>query len=294
MEKSTLKKLAIITISVLIGLFAMLGMLVFNNYFGSPFYRNEKLPDNYISYQIKIDEKANVAFGLNLNINAKSFASNENELDIFKEKIKSMMDESLTGQIQEFEENRQDDKYSYKIEKPEWMENDSISYQIIFPSIVAFDYYCDQVSFHKNDNFLMTILKFNFSSKIFEKVKDENFLNGIYDCAKGMSFEEKLKQNFQPNFFIEFSSKVRRANSNGDYFIASDGFYSHICKVRNENKKTSFNITLNFIYPGWWYLLGITIPLAIMALAIIVCIAIDYLIKKRGKKVESRGDRTLN
>lgn len=284
MDKTFIKRVAIIVCVVLIGLFAYLGLMFFGDCFGSPYYENIKKQSNFISTQIKINKDSQLVFDYQINIDLNSIVAHQSEIDGFKNRLSLVAEEKLDSERQQLSKKFEKEKIDKAIEfiEPHW-NGETLFYQIIFSNIDVFDKNCENVAVVKTDKTFLAFLKFEFVSNLFAGEDYKSVLNRIYDCAEGTSFQAKLIELYKPNFYFDFSSKVRRASSNADYFLADENFYHHVWELGESSLDRKISVSLRFIQFGWWYLIGLATPLAFMVFAVLYILIYDKFKNKKSR-----------
>lgn len=149
--------------------------------------------------------------------------------------------------------------------------NDVISFDIIFSSNASWNFYHSSTvqSVKKKNNFYL--LKKNSSSSNFPfSVQDKNGVmvgegyKQIYlSAARGLSFEEKLKQNYAPNYIYSYSTFSGKLKTNATYCIKDNlGQFNHIWIKNEENIKKNEKIIIYFyqINYGAWILIALILP----------------------------------
>ncbi len=287
MNKIIIKRGVIIVCVAFLLLFAVLGFMKFSNDYGSPIYQDEVKKNNFIVSQIMLDENDQIVFTRKIDINLNEYIAHENEFKIFKDNLIALLEKQQTELLKNLSEKFDEDKIEKDIEivLPIWENYNQISYQIKFASIDVFAVSCKDVKFDYNKNLFMSLMNFKFSPDIFEAKRSENFINEIKSCASETSFENEISQSYKPSFYFDFTSLVRRAGSNADYFIKNAEGFHHVWKLDN-NQKESLKVSLKFIQAAWWYLLGISVPLGIMIVGIIVFAISSKVKKNRDKKFD--------
>lgn len=182
-------------------------------------------------------------------------------------------------------------------------ENDTIGFEIYFTSIGAWNYYHgikddDNIVEDKGNLFYKKNESkgiFPFSSVV-KSSNGEKLAGNIYkeryiSSAKGLSFEDKIKDDYKVQFIYSYSSLNKRLRSDANINFYQNGLNHHLWVVDEDNLTGENYITLTtfMIYYGWWLLFAIVIPL-IFGGAIIIIIILNRKrkIKSTGKGVKKR------
>lgn len=248
--------------------------------------------DNYIAElrQSYVDGKFEK--GLEVGIDYNSLHLESEELSLFKTNLSSALKEILNYEknyITQIYNESEDKKYSPiedivfgEIEQGE----DYFYFGITFSSIEAYKYYYSDLISEINDGFLITSLKvkmvspFNIVVDELNTTKSNFYLKKIYSACKGLSIEDSIKTNYKPKFMFDFVSG--RSNYWSDcegLYVDNAGYYHYIWGTSKEFAE--MNLHLNYANKGWWYLLGLTIPLACMGVSIVIILLNDKNKKRK-------------
>ncbi len=89
--------------------------------------------------------------------------------------------------------------------------------------------------------------------------------------AEGLSFAQKLKEEYSPLFVYTYSTFNKKLHSNADQtFINANGHLSHSWQSQNLAEEKEISLCQYVINKGVWLIFAISLPLAGMAVAIIV------------------------
>ena len=166
---------------------------------------------------------------------------------------------------------------------------DSVGFTITFTSLSAWMFYhLENKQEEVGENTHLFYQKiYNNSSFPFAEVDSNgrtagDIYAGSYKSAlDGFSFEEEVKQSYNPDFVYNYVCTQSRINSNADYSFLADGKYYHVWKSNSDDlgDDKAIEIWVYEIYPSHWYL---AILLTSM-FGIILAIIIVKIVKKHKK-----------
>ena len=164
--------------------------------------------------------------------------------------------------------------------------SDSVGFKIVFTSAGAWNYYHQtkseenaQPNKTQNKNIFLNKIEsqgvFPFSAEFKNKENrivtvGERYKNLYLDSALNCSFDEKLKNIYQPTFIYDFNKRLR---SNCDYTFSDSRGHKHFVWLEENINSTSNNPVKLYYYSiqkGVWLVFAITIPLTAMFIAIII------------------------
>ncbi len=286
MEKSTIKKIVLLVFVVILGIFFMVGSKLLSDFQGPPEYHQKRWHTNYISTNININSFNNVVCGYEIDIDMRDYISHENEIETFKNRLSMVAKEKFDREVefisQNFDPAQIDEIISFS--SPVWKSTSNLRYEIVFANFDLFNRCFEKAKFDRANKIFIQYFNFEISKDFFDADYNSQILNKIYKCASGMSFENSFVKNFKPNFYFDFSSRVRRTSSNAGNFYFENNVYHHVWQLCEGKAQNDFKATLKYIQSGWWYLLGVALPLAIMLVSIIAVLITGGIIKLIKKK----------
>ena len=163
-------------------------------------------------------------------------------------------------------------------------ESDTIGFEIYFTSPQAWDYYhpskkeTQEPQNKKNIFYSKSESRglFPFSSTIKsadgEKLSGEIYKNRYLVAAKGLSFEDKLKEDYNVQFIYSYSTPSQRMRSDANIIFSQNRISHHIRVVDEQNLSNENSITVSscVIYYGWWLFFAILVPLVICGTSILI------------------------
>ncbi|MBQ8444667.1 MAG: hypothetical protein IJX25_04875 [Clostridia bacterium] len=170
-------------------------------------------------------------------------------------------------------------------------ENDFVYFEIIFSSTLAWQYYHNALTEGADINESMPFLMekksnttlFPFSSLDANGTPaGESYKNIYLSSSEGLSFEDKVKENYSPCYIYQYGTYSNKIKSDGNYKFLSDGINYHIW-VADEDELQGKSTTIYYykINKGGWLLLALIIPTAGLVIYLI-CIKIKIK-KEKGK-----------
>lgn len=157
---------------------------------------------------------------------------------------------------------------------------DYVGYNIEYSSVDVFKYYNNISTTYKKGFFL------DKSSQVLDNpFNDQNENSGTFiteadrykamyiNAAEDVGLDSYVKENYKPYYYNDYVTLSRRTKSNAHSVVQDkDNYYHHIWVSDGETltNDDEMLLTLNIIHSGWWYLLGISIPLVVMGVAIVV------------------------
>lgn len=257
-------------------------------------FGEEKNDNNYFGAIRKSHYDGRFEMGLEVGIDYDGLHLEENEVSTFKSRLQSVFNEFL-----EQEKSYINLKYSQSEDKKYSPDEDIVFgeiecgnnflyFGITFSSIDAYMYYYSDVSIEVNEGFLISNTIIDISNPFLEKqsdleLKKDYYLDKIYSLGKGLSIEQSIKNDYKPRMMFDFISRRDNYISNCEgVYIDSEGYY-HYAWGRGKDF-TNMTLKLNIANRGWWYLLGLTIPLAGMGIALVVIFVKKKMDNNKGKK----------
>lgn len=258
---------------------------------------NIEIQKNYIMIATRTSREGEVvqeiSYGINLPL-IKSLSKNKEEeisfISTLTTKLKKLRENYLFKFALKYLENPVDE---YKINKGVKLteavyssNTDSIGFKIIF-SKGAFSYYNkSQNESEKETKKNLYINKDESNSTFIFSEEDseygnvgERFKQDYLSSAKGLSFEEELKNKYNPDFIYGYVTPYSQIKSNCNYFTKYNDDFYHFWVVKNNfliNKNTIKIWVLQINY-GFWY---ITI-LASVLIPLFIGLIIHFIINKK-------------
>lgn len=176
-------------------------------------------------------------------------------------------------------------------------EFDTVGFNIAFTSLCAWQYYhpstqsLDSQADAKGGNLFInkqtSLGVFPFSSSVTMSEDESKLLIGeryyqkYLNAASGLSFKEKLKEEYKPTFIYNYSVYNSKLHSDAHFQYKDNGHYHHIWaiekdKLTEDNKICLYSYSVNY---GMWYLFAIILTLVIMLIILLV-----YKYKKKNEK----------
>ena len=168
---------------------------------------------------------------------------------------------------------------------------DMVAFEIIFSSSQAWEYYHNlgNASDNVENAEKVTLLSKKESRSLFPfAVKNSagnvvglDYKNLYLKAGEGLSFEQKLKETYYPQFIYCYSTYSRALKSNAKTVVAEEGMYSHVWAC-TEEKLTEENQTSIYYYQahkGMWILLAVTLPTC----GLVIYLVMMQVRKKRKK-----------
>lgn len=162
-------------------------------------------------------------------------------------------------------------------------DGDYIGFEISFTSLGAWQYYHpsnksqeNNQKNSKNDNIFykkqINMGNFPFSSSLSDGSNvGEKYKSCYISSAKGMSFENKIKDQYKPDFVYNYCTFYPKFHSNADVeFKGTNNQYYHIWLENDLKNCKNIELILVTIYKGWWIFFALLIPLGVMAITITV------------------------
>ena len=149
-------------------------------------------------------------------------------------------------------------------------QSDEVSFEMIFASNYAFQYYHNALSDEANQNPLPFLIKKQSSTSAFpfaslsangEMVANDH-KNLYLSASKGLSFENTLQESYSPSFVYNYCTFSNKIKSDADcVFVDNAGFYNHVWIVDFSSIENA-KITLYYyqINKGNWLMLALVVP----------------------------------
>lgn len=167
---------------------------------------------------------------------------------------------------------------------------DYVGFDIYFTSSGAWNYYnssdtIDNENSNKPTNndgnlfFKRTKNKGAFPFSAIVKTENETKLAGeIYkerflSSAKGLSFEQKLREEYNCQYIYNYATFYKKLKSDSQLqYYGNDKKYHHVWVVDEEKltEESSMTLSITQLNRGWWIFFALTIPLAIAMNCIII------------------------
>ncbi len=158
----------------------------------------------------------------------------------------------------------------------------TMGFKILFSGAGAWNYYHDitpSSSPQKGNIFINKLQsqgEFPFSASIQISENQtisvgERYKEKYIASAEGLSFSQKLKEEYSPIFVYTYSTFNQKLHSNADStFVNANGNLSHSWQCQNLADGREISLCQYVINKGVWLIFAISIPLAGMAVAITV------------------------
>jgi hypothetical protein len=171
-----------------------------------------------------------------------------------------------------------------------FQESDSIGFSIVFASLESFNYYHKSEAQRNLDGKAKRNIFFNKSSSLSNfvfsaKTSDDEMVGQKWEkdylqACKGLSFENALKEQYNPMFLYSYASPYRSLHSNSDLKTDVNGLYYHIWGVSNDD------LTEDIAVQFWQYQINYKMWYLSIFLIVLLFIAISlFVIKIKGKKI---------
>ncbi len=166
---------------------------------------------------------------------------------------------------------------------------DYAGFEIYFTSSGAWNYYNSNDSqsedekkpcTNKGNIFYKKIVNsgiFPFSSQVKTdteaKLVGEIYRERFLSSAKGLSFENKLREEYHCQYLYDYGSLFQKLNSDAQIqYYGSDKKYHHVWVVEEEklSKENQIKLSMVQINRGWWIFFAVAVPLLIASICIIV------------------------
>ncbi len=156
--------------------------------------------------------------------------------------------------------------------------NSCAGFDVIFTSTASWQYY------HKSENQAQTqdglfltkqksegVFPFSAQMKDGETLVGERYRNLFLDAAKGFSFEDEIKSEYNPQFIYIYSTPYQQLKSNANLsYRGSDGHYHHIWVENSLKADDKISLSILQIHYGWWIFFALFIPLFVMSACIVI------------------------
>ena len=177
---------------------------------------------------------------------------------------------------------------------------DYVGYNIEYSSVEVFKFYNNISTTYKKGFFLdkSSLVLDNPFNDVNENggdfVTEADRYKEIYiKAAEVVGLDGYVATNYKPYFYNDYVTESRRTKSNA-YSVMQDKdkYYHHIWVSDGQTliNDDEMVLTLNVIHSGWWYLFGISIPLVIMGIAIVVVKVSGKSKVKKSTLVEKKED----
>ena len=165
--------------------------------------------------------------------------------------------------------------------------SDTLGFKMCFTSVGAWEYYHptkqneNQEKTNKRKNIFLNKVKsvgvFPFSSVVKVAEKEEKTIGRRYQekyisSAEGLSFWQKLKNQYKPRFIYNYSAFNAKLRSDSQYKFSDQQQHTHhiwIVENDNLNEKNSISLYYYQINKGAWIIAVLTISLTAMLISII-------------------------
>ena len=240
---------------------------------------------NYIMTYYFQKRNGEFVVGTEVGIDFKNLSDQELEIATFQERLKFQLDKLLEIEkryIFEKYDSSEDEMFSpsehIKFEETYISLEDNFAvYYISFSSFEVYNQYYQDIVLKENINsFLLRKESYHFDNPFYlngnyRTNKNEEILSSVLLASEGLSFENQFRTSYNPDYYLDFLADKSKARTNANYFgVDSDNYYHYIWKLNSDNNLKNLYINLTFINYGWWYLLGLGVPLLVMGFAIIV------------------------
>ena len=280
-------------------------ILIFSLFYfsGCSNQKDISLSEDFILFSTQVGQDGKVVQSINFSVNSKKISEicTKNE-----EKMKF-----LANLIENIEKTRDDFLYNfaliylekpieeYKITKGVYLskvcyfeDTDTVGFKIIFSSFDAFKYY-HKIENNASEGKKKTNLFYNkaetqtqflFSSTDSLGVSSgEKYRQKYIISAKGLSFEETIRESYKPDFLYDYVTPYRSIRSNATFTFMENKSFHHLWKTPYENLSESNEIiiwffTINF---GLWYIFALGLVLIPLGISLVI-----YYIFKR-KRVDA-------
>lgn len=254
-----------------------------------------KLDPNYIMLSISQNSNGSTNQAVVIGVNS----------DFLREHSKSVQEEMIFKQklIKEVENIRNEFLFSFALTymnnpKEEFKinqgvllsqvgynaEGDYIGFEITFTSSGAWQYYhqksesSDENSEKNNKKGNIFFSKqqsegvFPFAAVINDELKiGEKYKNCYLSASENLSFSEKIKENYKPDYVYNYSTIYPKFHSNADaQFKGSHNKYHHIWIEKDLNVCENIKLSVYVIYKGWWIFFALSVSLIGMTIAILI------------------------
>ena len=253
-----------------------------------------EIDKNYI--MLSISQNANgttnqsLAFGVNSDF-LRQYSKSIQEEMIFKQnlikEVETLRNEFLFSFALTYMNNPQEE---YKINQGVLLsqvgynaDGDYIGFEITFTSSGAWQYYHPNKE-NPNENSQKNSKKgnifyskqqsegiFPFSAQINEELKvGEKYKNCYLSALKNLSFADKVKENYHPDFVYNYASPYSKFHSNAQLtFKGTDNNYHHVWIEESLEDCQNIKLNVYLIYKGWWIFFTLLISLFVMTIAIV-------------------------
>ena len=250
------------------------------------------LENDFIIFSTQFSSKGELIQTINFSVNYDKIdeISSKNEEKIgFLSKLIENVDEIRNDFLFSFAlKYMKDPKEEFKINQGVFLskvcyyaETDTVGFKIIYNSLESFNYYHSNVkeesANEKRGNIFykktQSKSKFLFSSKDEMGISvGEKYRQKYIASANGMSFENKIKEEYKPQFIYDYITQYRSIKSNSTYKFEENQTYHHIWQVKYENLDDENEIIIGFstIYYGTWYLAALMIVVLPLFLSLLI------------------------
>ncbi len=167
---------------------------------------------------------------------------------------------------------------------------DFVGFDIIFTSTASCNYYHNIEAGESDKVFLAKKLTssgtFPFSSLASDgKPSGLIYKERYLSAAKGLSIENDLKENYNPQYIYDYSSPIGKLKSDATIvYRGSDKNYHHMWIKDELNYDDKINISLVIINKAWWLFFALTIPLTCCIVSLIIIAFSHRKFKGNNKK----------
>lgn len=281
-------------------LFCVCAIIPFVSLFGSVDTSYASSNDFFVQYTTAYNQNGTIYEMLDFGIRAKSINASATEVELYKQKAVSFINELLNEKINAIKNkyllSSQPEEYNYEgnisYSATYVSSSDSVCYLIEYSSSTIFNFYNEDAVYTIKEGFFVSkstktqefyFSKVNSAGKTLAQEYKERFLSAV----AGLSFENTLKNSYSPKYIYDYITGNSRVKSNADSIVKDNGGYYHHLWSNSGDCANAQNviITRSVIHAGWWYFLGVAIPLAVMIIAIII-VKIQNKKKKTNKDIE--------
>ncbi len=106
-----------------------------------------------------------------------------------------------------------------------------------------------------------------------QKIVGQIYKDRFLCAAKGLSFEKKLIENYQPQYIYNYTTIYQKLKSDAQLqYYGSDNKYHHVWIVdeQNLNSQNAMTLSITMINKAWWIFFAMIIPLVTAFILILI------------------------